>query len=75
MTESQQSKRGWFRIWRKHRRARRQQFIERDFHKHEKAIRSQGRRMYDRSSPYQRSGPITSWSAGDYGDGGGGCGE
>ncbi len=73
MTESQQSKRGWFRIWRKHRHARRQHFIERDFHEHEKAI--QGRGMYDSSSPYQHSGPITYWSAGGYGDGGGGCGD
>lgn len=73
MTESQQSKRGWFSSWREHRRAKRQQFIERDLRKHERE--TDGRGMYGSSSPYQHSGPITYGSAGGFGDGGGGCGD
>ncbi len=73
MTESQQSKRGWFSSLREHRRAKRQQFIERDLRRHERE--TDGRGMYGSSSPYQHSGPITYGSAGGFGDGGGGCGD
>jgi len=71
MTESQQSKRGWFSDWREHRRALRQQFLEAQLHQHHQAGEAG---MYGSSSPYQHSGPVTYGSAAGFGGDGGGCG-
>lgn len=70
MTESQQSKRGWFSTWREHRRTKRQQFIESDLHAHEQAREPRG--IHRRSSGYENS--ATAAFFGGYGGDGGGCG-
>ena len=71
MTEPEQSQRGWLRTWREGRRAKRQQFVERERFEHEQADEPGG--MYRSSSPYQHSGPIT-YASGFGGDGCGGDG-
>jgi hypothetical protein len=73
MTESQQSKRGWFGTWREQRRARRQELFESRLARHE------GGSEFGRASAYQHSGPVTYGVGGGFdgggcgGDGGGGC--
>lgn len=78
MTEQQRAKRGWFERWREHRRAKRQQAIEREYFERERALASGG----TRSTPgtYQHHAPTAGWfgfgggdGGGCGGDGGGGC--
>ncbi len=71
MTEPQNTKRGWFARWREHRRANRQQAIEREYFERERARSSGG--AYSTSSGYQHGAPTAGFWAGFGGDGGG-CG-
>jgi len=76
MTESQQSKRGWFSNWRELRRARRRQYGESELHQHHRAEDAADR--YASASTHGHRGPIIYGSAagfgGDGGGFGGGCG-
>jgi hypothetical protein len=79
MTESQQTKRGWFSTWREQRRIRRQQVLESRLPRHEHGSEFGGyddRSAY-RHSAYGHSGPAIYGFGGDGGgcggDGGGGC--
>jgi len=76
MTEPHNTERGWFARWREHRRANRQQAIERKYFERERARSSGG--AYSTSSAYQHGAPA-GWigfggdGGGCGGDGGGGC--
>jgi hypothetical protein len=74
MTESQQSKRGWFGGWREQRAAKRQQVRERKYFEHEQAGEPGG--SYRGLSAYQHHGPAPFFGSFGGGDGGGGgCGD
>ena len=76
MTESQQSKRGWFSGWREQREAKRQQVRERKHFEHERASEPGG--TYSRVGAYQHAGPAPffgSFGGGGGDGGGGGCGD
>jgi len=81
MTESQQTKRGWFSTWRERRQIRRQEVLESRLPRHEHGSEFGG---YDRHSAYGHSayghsGPVIYSVGGGFGgdggcgDGGGGC--
>ena len=77
MTEPQNTERSWFARWREHRRANRQQAIERKYFERERARSSGG--AYATPSAYPHGAPTAGWigfggdGGGCGGDGGGGC--
>lgn len=72
MTDSRQSRQGWFRAWREHRRAVAQERCERALSEHGRAGEGV---LGRRSSAYQHSGPSAFFGGFGGGDGGGGgCG-
>jgi hypothetical protein len=77
MTESQQSKQGWFSSWREHRRAKRQELIERQLVELEQEPERVG--VSRRSRARERAGTASFFGGsgggfGGFGGDGGGCG-
>lgn len=68
MTE-QNAEHGWFARWREHRRAKRQQVIEREGFEQE---RGRSRGAYSTTSACQQGAPAGGWIG--FGGDGGGCG-
>jgi hypothetical protein len=70
MTEAQTAKRGWFERWRDQRRARRQQAIEPEYFRRERARGSGG--AHPTPSAHQSGVSADGWIG--FGGDGGGCG-